>query len=191
MGYSCSASGRLFVLYPFSDLFRGPPDSVYLRTACHQHCSCQNIAPGIPSPRLPTRAQSCNVTESVGSTLPRGSRLPTSYSLPAGSGSGISDPQTSAGNVNSGTISGSGNTQTSSECTHSSWDEETYKVRCSEALYGRPSDSSCYLASLDVVARAGDLFENREFLGMGVDPSGADAIKSERTPQTFLRGKLF
>ncbi len=72
-----------------------------------------------------------------------------------------------------------------SDCTHTSWDRAAYEVTCSDPTFGRPHNSGCQLATLDVVAKAGDLYENREFLGVGVPPYERDDMPIEQTPQTF------
>ena len=155
LGYTCSRSGRLFPLYPHSILYRGPPDSRYLREACHRHCSCLNIAPETPAGPSPARIPSCNITEPVASSL---------------------SSSDSEGN------------QAASDCTHTSWNTAAYKVTCSPELYGHPDDHSCQPASLNVVAKAGNLYENREFLGIGIPPYQDDDMPTEQTPQVFSTG---
>ena len=81
--------------------------------------------------------------------------------------------------------------QAASDCSHTSWDGAAYKVTCSPELYGHPDDHGCELASLQVVAKASDIFEDREFLGIGVPPYGNDDMVTEQTPQTFSSGKEY
>ena len=158
LGYTCSRSGRLFALRPRSALYQGPPDSRYLKDACRQHCSCLNIAPEIPAAASPVRGSSCDISES------------TTFS------SGSADGSDGEGS------------QPVSDCTHTSWNGGAYKVTCSPDLYGHPDDHGCQPASLQVVAKASDLYENREFLGIGV-PSYGDDMPTEQTPQTFVSGE--
>lgn len=49
MGFVCGPNGGLLVVQPFSQMWTGPPDSTYLRRACHT-CHCANLAPDDPEP---------------------------------------------------------------------------------------------------------------------------------------------
>lgn len=49
MGYVCAPNGGLLVVQPLSSMWRGPPNSDYLRMACNT-CHCANLAPDDPEP---------------------------------------------------------------------------------------------------------------------------------------------
>ena len=49
MGFICALDGELMAVTPLSEMYRGPPDSGYLRRACLT-CHCENLAPDVPEP---------------------------------------------------------------------------------------------------------------------------------------------